>query len=165
MREIFKLKEENQMVSDLWVSKDANLLERKKAYPYFGFVDIRPPMGDKFVLFCANDCPTSLSVLHNGVISDERNSIKFWLVFAQSSRVILDIGSHIGLFSFLAASVNPKALVYAFEPNPIVYSRLAINVHSNRVSNIKPIFSPVSSEESDIEIHFSPNTSWLSPPS
>jgi hypothetical protein len=136
MREVRKLSDENQFVSLLGFDKNANLLERKKAHPYFGFVDITPPIGNKFVLFCANDCPTSLACLHHGVISDEKNTIMLWQAFAKSSRVILDIGSHVGLFALLAASVNRNALVYAFEPNPIVFSRLALNAHSNRVVNI-----------------------------
>lgn len=48
--------------------------------------------------------------------------------------VVYDIGAHTGRYSLLAASIGAE--VYAFEPNPQAYSRLAANVSVNEFNSI-----------------------------
>jgi FkbM family methyltransferase len=51
-----------------------------------------------------------------------------------SGDVVYDIGAHTGRYSLLAASIGAE--VYAFEPNPHAYSRLAANVSVNEFESI-----------------------------
>lgn len=48
----------------------------------------------------------------------EQVSLKTWIKLSRKSTVIFDIGANTGMFSLLAKSYNPKAHIYAFEPQP-----------------------------------------------
>lgn len=47
--------------------------------------------------------------------------------FAQTSRVVFDVGANTGLFSFLSLARSPQVLVHAFEPHPDVAAVLEKN--------------------------------------
>jgi FkbM family methyltransferase len=50
----------------------------------------------------------------------------------------IDVGANLGLYSIIASRlVGPKGFVCAFEPDPVVYSRLRFNLHNNGCSNVK----------------------------
>jgi FkbM family methyltransferase len=46
-----------------------------------------------------------------------------------------DVGSHMGTYSLIAASINPNIVGHAFEPIPIVYDGLKRNVEINSFQN------------------------------
>ena len=46
----------------------------------------------------------------------ESVTLKLWRCLAKNSQTILDLGSHIGTFAVIAASVNPAAEIAAVEP-------------------------------------------------
>jgi FkbM family methyltransferase len=50
---------------------------------------------------------------------------------ADTGRVFVNVGAHTGVFSLLAAAVNPSLRVAAFEPNPEVFEWLTANVRAN----------------------------------
>jgi FkbM family methyltransferase len=49
---------------------------------------------------------------------------------------IFDIGANIGVFTLFARSVNPNAVIHAFEPIPETYEALARNVELHGLSNV-----------------------------
>lgn len=49
---------------------------------------------------------------------------------------ILDVGANIGVFSALLARARPGASVQAFEPLPVSFERLRLNVARNGLSNV-----------------------------
>jgi FkbM family methyltransferase len=59
-----------------------------------------------------------------------------WIELARNSALIFDVGANIGLYSLLAASVNPKAAIHAFEPTPELINAISENVRVNHVTNI-----------------------------
>lgn len=48
--------------------------------------------------------------------------------FPQSTKVIVDIGAHVGLFSLAARDRFPRAMIHAYEPNPATWPHLESNV-------------------------------------
>jgi len=52
------------------------------------------------------------------------------------SQIILDIGAHTGMFSIYAATLNPKAKIYAFEPEEENFQLMKKNIKENRIKNI-----------------------------
>jgi FkbM family methyltransferase len=62
----------------------------------------------------------------------EKESIKLWIKLCRKSDVILDIGANTGIYSLIAKSVNPSAVVHAFEPVQRVFSKLKDNISLNR---------------------------------
>jgi FkbM family methyltransferase len=51
--------------------------------------------------------------------------------FVRNSRRIVDIGAHTGIYSLFACALNSSCEVFAFEPFPPIYARLAENIHLN----------------------------------
>jgi FkbM family methyltransferase len=66
----------------------------------------------------------------------------------RGARVVLDVGANIGMFSLAVANRFPEADIYAFEPSPEAYPRLAENVKLNGSSNVKPVNRAVYSSSS-----------------
>lgn len=66
----------------------------------------------------------------------EEENCKRWIELARQSQTVFDIGASVGLYSLLAAAVNPNCRVYAFEPTPEVVDILLANIHLNRIQNI-----------------------------
>lgn len=72
---------------------------------------------------------------------------------ARKARVIFDIGAYTGLMSLLAAAVNSKAKIFAFEPLEAQFKYLKRNIAINNFSNIIPIQKAVSDKEGAAKIN------------
>jgi len=60
--------------------------------------------------------------------------------YLKSGMTVVDVGANVGYYSFLAASlVGPTGQVFAFEPSPYAFERLAAAVRKNRIRLITPI--------------------------
>jgi FkbM family methyltransferase len=66
----------------------------------------------------------------------EKEIVSWFSGFAGKYSTIIDAGANIGVFSLLAASINPGAVVHSFEPNPYNYERLKKNVALNKLHRI-----------------------------
>jgi FkbM family methyltransferase len=66
-----------------------------------------------------------------GLSAYEPTTIELWTRLARKSSIIVDGGAHLGLYSLVAATVNPAATVLAFEPEPRVHARLKENLALN----------------------------------
>ena len=53
------------------------------------------------------------------------------------SPVIIDVGSHIGLFSFWVLNINPQSRIFGIEASPATFEILKRNVEGNQNANIK----------------------------
>jgi FkbM family methyltransferase len=57
----------------------------------------------------------------------ERDEVRFMRRWVKSGNIALDVGANVGyLTAILAGAVGPKGKVYAFEPNPVVFSQLRV---------------------------------------
>lgn len=75
----------------------------------------------------------------------ERQLLEIWK--KQSKKiggVILDIGGYNGIYGLVAATANPNAEVFIFEPDQINYEHIVRNVEKNNLKNIKVIKKAVS---------------------
>ncbi|MGF1490053.1 MAG: FkbM family methyltransferase [Prochloraceae cyanobacterium] len=61
----------------------------------------------------------------------EVTTTKFLEKVIKAGDIFIDIGANCGALTMVAASVIGKGKIYAFEPNPRVYSRLQKNLDSN----------------------------------
>ena len=61
----------------------------------------------------------------------EPETVKVWEVLSKECRVIIDIGANSGLYSLLAKSVNPRCVVYSFEPSEKMRQVLVGNIDNN----------------------------------
>ena len=133
-----------------------------KGSPYFGYIDIEIDNFPLFSMFSANDDMVAKHFFWDGKDSYEPMSLKIWGALAKQSGVILDIGSYTGIYSLLAATINHKSKIYAFEALDIVYSRLLINKHSNNLGNLTCFNAAVGAVDGNIELSSKAGDSILS---
>lgn len=62
----------------------------------------------------------------------EINTRRIWSELCMKSDNIFDVGANTGIFAMLAKAQNPSASVYAFEPQPNIYSILKKNNSINK---------------------------------
>lgn len=55
----------------------------------------------------------------------------------KSSRVIIDAGANIGVFSLFAKKLAPQATIYSFEPSPKTFQFLKYNLEKNSINEIE----------------------------
>ncbi len=67
----------------------------------------------------------------------EKADLKLFLALAQKSKTIVDVGANTGLFSVLAAIVNPKSQILAFEPYHSNAERFKVNMKANSIGNVQ----------------------------
>lgn len=73
--------------------------------------------------------------------SYEEAETDYWMSLARGARTVFDVGANIGVYSLLAAAVNPRAEVHAFEPTKEMIAALRNNVAINGLRNV--IVNPV----------------------
>jgi FkbM family methyltransferase len=62
----------------------------------------------------------------------ERESLRLWVALCARARSIVDVGANTGIYSLVAKTVNPDAVVTAFEPVERIYQKLVDNARLNR---------------------------------
>lgn len=80
---------------------------------------------------------------------------------ARRSRTILDIGANTGLYTLLAARVNPTARIWAFEPLPAAFSGLERNVQLNRLTHVSIECAALTDRDGWIELHVPRSTRFI----
>ncbi len=66
----------------------------------------------------------------------EKVSIDLWRNISKDANVILDVGANTGIYSLIAAAVNPQAEIYSFEPVKRTSSIFKKNIDLNSEFNI-----------------------------
>lgn len=154
------LKQLNVMVENLKVGMKSHggietrdFSESRKAYPFFGYAEVVTGYVDPFVMFCNNDEVFSYVANWNDSFDYEKHTLRLWSSMCRQASRILDIGAHVGLFSLVAASANPKAQIDAFEAIDHIFSRLFVNVEANHFGNVSPNLVAISGQEGWVDIH------------
>jgi FkbM family methyltransferase len=88
---------------------------------------------------------------------EERESLRCWLRLCRRSRVIVDVGASIGVYSFAASAANPEALVFGFEPLPSAFAIFAANCTENP-GRVKAIHAAVGDRDGTADLYFGDDT-------
>ena len=131
-------------------------------FPYFGYYSVNLFQCPEFTMFTNNDCPRAVDILFHK--NFEPMSIKVWSHFVLKSKLAIDIGAHVGIFSLVAAAINKNIEIHAFEPNPDVFSRLQIHRNINKFYNIKLYRNAFAHKDGLTELNWLKkyNNGWLS---
>lgn len=73
-------------------------------------------------------------LINFGQYEKEDEPVLFSLV--KKSKVILDVGANLGWYSILFSKLNPRSLIYSFEPIQETYNYLITNLTLNHCSNV-----------------------------
>jgi len=75
-------------------------------------------------------------------------------------KCIYDIGAHVGYFSMMLARCFQRAHIFAFEPNPSNYERLALNIQRNRLTcEVTPVHRAVCDQVGELPFYVG-ESSW-----
>lgn len=70
---------------------------------------------------------------------------RFFKSTLKNGMTVLDLGAHVGYYTVLASRlVGPSGRVYAFEPDPVTYRYLVLNVEANSCANVVTVNRAVS---------------------
>jgi FkbM family methyltransferase len=88
-------------------------------------------------------------ILHYGV--HEAKVLTPWEQECRIHSVIYDVGGMTGIYGLLAAKVNPKATVLIFEPDPINFKHIELNIKLNGLGNCKAVHGAVTDHSGTID--------------
>ena len=112
---------------------NTELHERKRKYPYLGYVDVEVEGVPPFTMFSNNDDQVAQAYFWYGPNSFESLSLRVWRRLAERSQYIFDVGAFTGVYSLTAARVNHEAQIYSLEPIKRTFGRLVVNLQANRL--------------------------------
>jgi FkbM family methyltransferase len=127
-----------------------------KHLPHVGVTKMVLPEGGCARLWSRGDDWVSNQVFWRGWDRYEGEVTPLFWRLARRASVTLDIGAHVGLYTVLAATANPSATVYAFEPLPAVVERLRRNIRLNRLNNAIVLAEAVGSFDGEAEFFHIP---------
>jgi FkbM family methyltransferase len=110
-----------------------------KHLPKVGTVRSSLPNGSTLSFWTRGDDWVANQVYWRGWSGYEPEASSLFFRLARCSRVVIDVGAHVGFYSLLAGHANPHAQVYAFEPLPATSVRLRRNIRLNRLQNVEAI--------------------------
>lgn len=88
----------------------------------------------------------------------EPSETNYFIQAIKENDTVLDIGANLGYFTLLfARQVGSLGKVYAFEPEPNLFSLLQKNVKINHYQNVTLINKAVSSQNSSLKLYLSEN--------
>lgn len=87
----------------------------------------------------------------------EAGSLQLWVRLCREAQVILDVGANWGLFSLVAAAVNPAARVFGFEPVSPTCRIFRENVALNRFAALECVQAAVGAKDGTTQIFFHPD--------
>ncbi|HEX5003428.1 MAG TPA: FkbM family methyltransferase [Bacteroidia bacterium] len=87
----------------------------------------------------------------------ERNETASWRKDAVLCKQIVDIGSNVGYFSLLAASVTTKnTIIIAYEPSPVTFKKLSENINLNKYENrVVAVQAGLSDQDGSLDLFIS----------
>jgi len=84
-------------------------------------------------------CRKKLIDLHIVSGSYEFQTRKVFEKLAKTSKIVVDVGAHIGKYTILASKINPNAEVFPIEVDKDNFSILNKNISLNNLKNVHPI--------------------------
>jgi FkbM family methyltransferase len=114
---------------------------KRKLFKFKGEFDVETKDGKKFKLF---NPPFHLEteIYWQGIdnFEWEIKTRQIWVKLSKVSNVVFDIGANTGIFSVLTKAYNQNSKVYAFEPQPNIFSVLSknntINNYNIKIENL-----------------------------
>lgn len=99
-----------------------------------------------------------MQIIRKDPCSFERNVVMLYSRLCQKNKLkIVDVGANIGIYSIIAATINPTCHVDAFEPSPSNFNSLCQNLLLNNINTVRPINKALGKNESRIPLYIPDN--------
>lgn len=117
----------------------------------------------KFTLYNPGDTTIENEIFWKGIDhSWEPVSLNIWRELCRTNQTILDIGANSGIYTVLAATINPEANIFAFEPVERTLKLLKANIQVNAFKNVQSFSQAVSDKTGTAIFHDVTTTSQYS---
>ena len=138
-----------------------NILELRKMPQYFGWVEYSVNIKNKIFLFLGgNDDGVALRCFWNSHY--EKKTLEIWACLSCTDGIILDIGSHTGIYSLVAKNSIKNGAVISFEPHFLNFSRLNLNFRANKFSTNTLFMNAVGEKNEILSFSVDSNFNFLS---
>jgi FkbM family methyltransferase len=117
------------------------------------------PNGRILKLWTKGDDWISNQVFWKGWNGFESDTSPLFYDLAAKSKVVFDVGAHIGYYSILAALANSDSRIYAFEPLPKAVRRFRKNLNENKIDNVELIQCAAGASAGEAPFYCLPDTS------
>lgn len=121
----------------------------KSHLPYRGVVTVELGARERFFMRSRGHVIEN-SIYWDGLEGHEADSTGIWAALSRCSETIIDIGANTGLYSLIAAAVNPAARVIAIEPIPRIASIIRENLSLNPEFSVEVYETAVGNQIGDI---------------
>jgi FkbM family methyltransferase len=95
-------------------------------------------------------------IFWRGLLAYESAAMLQWIDLCPEAKVIFDVGANIGLYSLVAKTLNPGALVCGFEAMTDLHEKFSRNCQLNKL-RIRSFHEAVCNVDGEAQIHFEPN--------
>lgn len=136
-----------------------NLFSISRQFPFHGFLEIEPTIGEPIALFDDNDDLVCMSLGWRG--SYEPASIRLWQTLAAGSRVVFDIGAYTGIYTLMAARAAHEARIVAVEPVPANLARLKKNLEANGCGNVLTVHAAILDRPGEVTLSLTSSGDFL----
>jgi FkbM family methyltransferase len=106
--------------------------------------------------------PMSMVLYASGSTPWEGKALRLAIYFARNSRVFIDVGAGIGMYSLRIAKVMQNGTVIACEPDPRSYYYLLKNIRYNKLYNVKPLRVALSNKTGRVRLLMFERPGWSS---
>ena len=126
------------------------LFSISRRFPYRGFLEIEPAIGEPIALFDDNDDLVCMSLGWRG--NYEPASLRLWQTLAATAGVVFDIGAYTGIYALMAARAVPGARIVAVEPVHANLVRLEKNLDANGCGNVLAVHAAVLEQSGEVRL-------------
>ncbi len=116
----------NEMIGHIYkILRRLGIMHSEFIFPYRGTIQVRFDGHIKFKMSSIDGTDTIATRIHqDGIEAFEPEMGPLFKTLISSSRTFLDVGANTGFYSILAATINPKCAIHAFEPVPAIFDSL-----------------------------------------
>ncbi len=119
----------------------------------YGKIRLQLPNSKKIYLHTDGSDYIASLLYWRGLDAFEGSTIKIFMELLNYADTFFDIGANTGIYSLIAASDNPRRMVYAFEPVPRVFNGLQRNVRINKLNNIHISACAITNYDGEITLY------------
>ena len=143
------------------IGKDLDTKDIHGLSPYVGLVECsnRPKTSSWLMLLANTDDMVAAKYFYSGQY--EQTSITLWCALVQHSNMVLDIGSHTGVYSLAASATNSSVKIFSIEPVAQNVYRQRLNIRANGFTNITVIQAAASKQTGVVQLNVPDLGSYL----
>jgi FkbM family methyltransferase len=97
-------------------------------------LEFQTPFGK--IAYLKNDIPFIKTLIQDNKIYEQDLILTYIKNIIKRSKVVLDVGAHVGGHTLIFKHLNPLLEIHSFEPQSEIFKVLSYNIHNNNLQNV-----------------------------